>query len=207
MKNIWHKIGGGKNILPVLVFLLLIFTIVQSIILIKLNCAVKQGTIIDEPDKDLNKNLSLNDDFFKHFDSHSWDPMNELQSMRDRMDRMFDDSHNRLRASPFFDEKRYSKDIMPQTNLEEKSDSYIVTMNIPGSDKSEINVDLEDDRLIVSAKTKKSSTDKKDKKFLRMERRTGSFYRALDLPGSVDEGAMDTKYEDGILTIILPKQK
>lgn len=205
MKDIWQKIGG-KNLLPVLVFLLLIFAIVQSITLIKLNCTVKQGTIIDEPNKGVKKNFEPNDEFFKHFDSYNWDPMNELQSMRERMDRMFDDSDNRLRESPFFNENRYSKDIMPQTNLEEKSDSYIVTMNIPGSDKSEIKVDLEDDRLIVSAKTKKNATDKKGRNFLRMERRTGSFYRVLDLPGPVDEGAMDTKYEDGVLTIILPKQ-
>lgn len=207
MKDIKNKLLGHKNILPILVFLLLLFAIVQSIFLIKLNSAAKQGNIIEKQDKNFEKNFDRHDDFFKHFDSQIWDPMEELQSMRERMDRMFDDSHNRLRSSPFFNKELHTNGIMPQTNLEEKDDRYIVTMNIPGSDKAEIKVDLKDDTLVVSAKTKRSSREKKGKNFLRMERRTGSFYRSLDLPGAVDESAMDTKYEDGVLTIVLPKQK
>jgi HSP20 family protein len=124
--------------------------------------------------------------------------------MQERMDRMFNDSYNRFRLSPFFDENKKDT-FLPQTDLIEEDDRYIVKMNIPGSDKAEIQVDVEGDTLTVKAKTQTGQKKKDSDSYLRMERRMGSFQRTLTLPGPVDSGAMETEYEDGVLTIILPK--
>ena len=78
-------------------------------------------------------------------------------------------------------------------------------MNIPGSDKAEIQVDVEGDTLTVKVKTQTGQKKKDSDSYLRMERRMGSFQRTITLPGPVDSGAMETEYEDGVLTIILPK--
>lgn len=197
-----------KNILFLIVFFLLIVSVAHNIFIMRLYKDVKQDNVRLEMgwDKGFQEKFDRQD-FFKPYDFQNWDPLGEFQTMRERMERMFDDSHNRFKLSPFFDEDKQAKGMLPQTNLEEKDDRYIVTMNIPGSDKDEINVELEGDTLTVSAKTKMSSIDKKSKSFLRMERSMGSFQRSVELPGNVDVGAMETKYEDGVLTIVLPKQK
>ena len=80
-------------------------------------------------------------------------------------------------------------------------------MNIPGSEKAEINVDVTDDTLNVRAKIQTNRRNEKGNSWHRMERSMGSFERSLTLPGPVDAGAVKTEYEDGVLTIILPKQK
>lgn len=208
MKNNNNNPFGAKNILFLMVFFLLIVSVAHNIVIMKLYKDVKQDNERLEMGWDNSfKEKFKRQDFFKPYDFQNWDPLGEFQTMRERMERMFDDSHNRFKLSPFFDEEQQTKGMLPQTNLEEKDDRYIVTMNIPGSDKDEINVDLEGDTLTVSAKTKMSSIDKKFKSFLRMERSMGSFQRSVELPEPVDVGAMETKYEDGVLTIVLPKQK
>lgn len=204
MGKIKNFIENKMLLVGLIVFLLLVST-VQSVFLIKLYRTVNQDSPI-EITKDLRKDLDLQDDFFKRFDDQTWNPLEEFQSMRERMDLMFDDSFNRFRLSPFFDEDR--KEIfMPQTDLMEEENRYVLKMNIPGSDKSEIQVDVDGETLTVKAKTQMAKSNKKGDSFLRMERSMGSFQRSIQLPGPVDNSAMETKYEDGVLTIILPRKE
>jgi len=202
--NVYEKITKNKNLLLGLVVLLLCILAVQSFFLIKLYRSVEHGNSVKELSQEFEKEFKLEDDFFKPFDDQAWDPFNEFQNMRERMDRMFNDSYNRFRLSPFFDENKKDT-FLPQTDLIEEDDRYVIKMNIPGSEKAEIQVDVEGDTLTVKAKTQTAKKDKNSDSYLRMERRMGSFQRTLTLPGPVDSGAMETEYEDGVLTIILPK--
>ncbi|MEJ2333717.1 MAG: Hsp20/alpha crystallin family protein [Desulfobulbaceae bacterium] len=202
--SVYEKITNNKNLLLGLVVLLLCVSAVQSFFLIKLYKSVEHDNSAEELSQELEKEFKLEDDFLKPFDDHSWSPFDEFQSMQERMDRMFNDSYNRFRLSPFFDENKKDT-FLPQTDLIEEDDRYIVKMNIPGSDKAEIQVDVEGDTLTVKAKTQTGQKKKDSDSYLRMERRMGSFQRTLTLPGPVDSGAMETEYEDGVLTIILPK--
>lgn len=204
--SFYEKITKNKNLLLGLVVLLLCISAVQSFFLIKLYRSVEHGNSAEKLSQEFDKEFKLEDGFFKPFDDQAWDPFDEFQNMRERMDRMFDDSYNRFKLSPFFDEDNKGKStFLPQTDLIEEDDKYVVKMNIPGSDKAEIQVDVEGDTLTVKAKTQTAQKKKDSDSYLRMERRMGSFQRALTLPGPVDSGAMETKYEDGVLTIILPK--
>ena len=121
---------------------------------------------------------------------------------------MFDDSYNHFRRSPFSDEERIDS-LLPQTDLFEEDDRYVVKMHIPGSERAEIKVDIEGAVLKVKAQTQRSEdqNQKKDEAILRMERSAGAFQRTMQLPGSVDSLLMNTEYKDGMLTIILPKKK
>ena len=204
--SVYEKITNNKNLLLGLVVLLLSVSAVQSFFLIKLYKSVGHDNSAEELSQELEKEFKLQDDFFKPFDDHSWSPFDEFQSMRDRMDRMFNDSYNRFRLSPLFDENKKDS-FLPQTDLIDEDDRYVVKMNIPGSDKAEIQVDVEGETLTVKAKTQTAQKKEDSNSYLRMERRMGSFQRTLTLPGPVDSGAMKTVYEDGVLTIILPKQQ
>lgn len=194
----------NKVFLAGLVVFLLVVLVVQSVFLIKLYHVVDQDSS-EEISRYLGKDLTLQDDSLKHFDDQMWDPFDEFQSMRERMDRMFDDSYNRFRLSPFFNEDR-NETFLPQTDLIEEDGRYVVKMNIPGSDKAEIKVNVDDDTLEVKAKTQTEKGNTEGDSFLRMERSVGSFQRSIQLPGPVDGSAMETKYEDGVFTIILPKR-
>lgn len=79
-------------------------------------------------------------------------------------------------------------------------------MNIPGSTETEIETHIEGNLLTVKAKIQTEENNKKSDKYLKMERSTGIFQRSLQLPGSVESDAMETRYKDGVLTIILPKK-
>lgn len=199
------KNSDHRNIFLGLIIILICISIVQSLFLIKLHRAVDKDTPAQELEKYQGNNLGAGDDFLKRFNLDDWNPHEEFQSMQRHMERMFDDSRNRFKSSPFLD--RYDKpfDFLPQTDIEEKKDRFIVKMNIPGADESEIKVDLQDDILTVTAQTKSSTEDRGKDDFLRMERSIGSFHRSFPLPSPVDEGKMETKYEDGVLTIIIPK--
>ena len=206
MSTFIKNIIENKKILLILVVILLVASTIQSVFLVKLYRAVdRSNNTTVELSETLNGNSGLQKDFFKPFDLQNWDPYEEFQFMRDQMERMFDNSNNRLQLSPFFDEHRSQLGILPQTDLEEQDDRYVVTMNIPGSDKAEINVDLDGTILTVKAKTKSDSSQRNADNFLRMERSMGSFQRTLTLPGPVDASGMKTEYKDGVLTIIVPK--
>ena len=204
MENFKNILGNNKILLP-LIIVLLIVSGIQSVFLIKLYKSVENNTTIANHEDRIDKHFGNQGDILKHFDLNDhWDPFEEFQSMREQMERMFDDSHNRFKLSPFFDDNSNTK-MLPETDLQDEGDHYLVTMNIPGSDETEIKVDLEGDTLIVSAQTKTSHSEKNKNSFLQMERSLGSFQRSMTLPGPIDASGMKTEYEDGVLTIILPK--
>ena len=206
MENVKNILGNSKILLS-LIIVLLIVSGVQSVFLIKLYKSVKQDNNIVNMEYRTDQYLGKQGDIFKDFDfDKQWDPFEEFQAMREKMERMFNESHNRFKLSPFFDDN--SKSIMlPETDLQDEGDHYLVSMNIPGADETEIKVDLKGDTLIVNAQTKMSHSEKNKNSFLRMERSLGSFQRSMTLPGPVDAGGMKTEYENGVITIILPKKQ
>ena len=206
MENVKNLLGNNK-ILISLIIVMLIVSGIQSVFLIKLYKSVEQDNTIVKMEESLDQHFEKQGDIFKHFDlDKQWDPFEEFQAMREQIERMFDNSNNRFKLSPFFDDSSKTK-MLPETDLQDKGDHYIITMNIPGSDETEIKVDFEGDTLIVDAQTKTTHSEKNKSSFLQMERSLGSFQRSMTLPGPVDSGGMRTEYEDGVLTIILPKHK
>ena len=138
---------------------------------------------------------------------YHWDPYEEIQTMREQMDRIFNNFGNRLQMSPFPRTDWDPFSIEPQTDIEETDEQYLVTMNIPGADNSEIQVHLKGNLLSVSASTKRNYEETKDHKYIRMERSMGTIHRAMTLPGPVEARGMGTTYKDGVLTITIPKKK
>ena len=89
--------------------------------------------------------------------------------------------------------------------MTDEGDHYLLEADLPGFEKKDITLDIQNDTLIVRAerKSKVEEKDKKDK-VIRMERSYGSYTRSFDISG-VDADKIKAKYTDGVLRLTLPK--
>ena len=127
-----------------------------------------------------------------------WYPFRELNQIDDTVNRIW----RGISASPGYREG--SEDWNISMDVLQKKDDIIVKASIPGVNIEEVDVSIEDNVLTIRAE-RKPEHDEKDVTYLIQERPTGSFYRALRLPDTVDTSKVESHYENGILTIIMPK--
>lgn len=92
----------------------------------------------------------------------------------------------------------------PFIDLVETDKEVIATVEMPGLDKGDIKINLIEDKLEISAETKHEE-EKKEKGYIYKERRSGSFFRMIHLPSSIDSGNSKASYNNGILQITMPK--
>ncbi|WP_083187384.1 Hsp20/alpha crystallin family protein [Polaribacter vadi] len=95
---------------------------------------------------------------------------------------------------------------LPKVNIKETADVFTVEMAVPGLKKSDFQIDLDNQILSISTEIKKEN-DHKEENYTRREFGYASFKRTFTLPESVDEEKINAKYEDGILSILLPKKE
>ena len=103
----------------------------------------------------------------------------------------------------------FSSDFTPSLDLSETDDAIHVEMDVPGMKADEIDIEITDGVLYVSGehKEEKEETKGNGRKYHRVERRSGSFARAVSLPCGVKEDKVKAEYSDGVLTISAPKSK
>lgn len=92
----------------------------------------------------------------------------------------------------------------PRVDLAETDDSYFIHADVPGLNKEDIEINYQDGTLTVRGERTFEETNE-NRKFVRVERSYGRFYRAFTLPKSVNEGDIQATFEDGVLTIEVPK--
>ncbi len=95
-------------------------------------------------------------------------------------------------------------DSMPSVDMEEKNNSYIVRVDIPGLNKDKIEITVRGEILTIQG-MRESINQEQSGSYYTQERSYGSFSRSLRLPGPVDEGNIKADYQNGVLTITLPK--
>ena len=130
-----------------------------------------------------------------------WDPFRELRRMEETMDRLWR-GLGPTAGGPNSDVENWSIPL----DVIRDGDNVVVKASLPGVKPGDINVTIEDNVLTVSGKTE-SSEERKEGGYLLRERRTGSFFRSVRLPNSVDSNKAATSYESGVLTITLPKME
>jgi HSP20 family protein len=95
---------------------------------------------------------------------------------------------------------------MPQADIEERSDEYEVTMDIPGIDRKDLNVTVKEQLLVVEGERKQERSEEEGNCHL-TERRYGTFKRSFRLPRSADGGRIRAAYDNGVLRISIPKSE
>lgn len=94
----------------------------------------------------------------------------------------------------------------PRLDVSETEKAVEIVVDLPGLEKQDISVALEDNLLTIKGE-RKEEKESKDKRFHTIERRSGSFYRALRLPVEVENEKIEAQFKDGVLTLTLPKNQ
>ncbi len=125
-------------------------------------------------------------------------PSSEIRSLQREIDRMFDS------VLPRGNGDAEQSVWAPRVDLAETDHAYLIYLDVPGMKREDLEVSFQDGSLTVCGERKQLGPEKADS-LVRVERRFGRFYRSFDLPKAVDSTKIEAAYEDGVLTIEVPK--
>lgn len=146
------------------------------------------------------------DDFFNSpFDPNAWNPLDEMQSMQDRINSMFGDAFGRFSESPQFGNIFESENFTPKIDVRDEGDRFVVKIDLPGVDSSNVDVTCEEQQLKISGTMDQLQEEHQDGSLLRRERRSGRFSRTIPLSAPVEADKMETKFDKGVVTVTIPK--
>ena len=93
----------------------------------------------------------------------------------------------------------------PRVDIKEKKGKYEITADLPGVDKDDLSVTLDNGVLTIEASTEEEKTEEEDGKVIRKERRSGKFMRSFNLGADVKESDINAKFKNGVLKLTVPK--
>jgi HSP20 family protein len=127
-----------------------------------------------------------------------WEPFREFPSLREHMDRLFQDNFFRSLGQGAGEEGWFPIDVA------DRDDHIEVKAEVPGLKPDEFNVRVQGDTLTVRGE-KKEESERKEANWVVRERRSGSFARSIRLPATVNAEKSTATYENGVLVLTLPK--
>lgn len=93
---------------------------------------------------------------------------------------------------------------VPRVDVHEEDERFVVDFDLPGMRKEDITIEVEDDVLTVSGERKTGERDEQDQ-LRRRERFHGKFSRSMSFPSDVDPEKINASFQDGVLSISIPK--
>ena len=132
-----------------------------------------------------------------------WEPTREMMTLRDAMDRLFDDAFTRPFSLTRDGGSRWSS---PVIDMYETNNDVVVKAALPGLKADEVQINVTDEILTIKGETKHEE-DRKDKSWHIREHRWGAFERSVRLPTGVISAKARADFENGILTITMPKSE
>ena len=142
------------------------------------------------------------DEMYNMASSQDWDPVEEMGMIQQRMDKMFKDAFKRLSR----EEKELAggkkESFEPNMDLKETKAEYIISMDLPGMNKEEINISLKDHLLTISGE-RKSESKQEGEKFFQEEQNYGFFSRSVNLPDDANLDNINAEYKNGVLKVII----
>jgi len=130
-----------------------------------------------------------------------WDPLVELADVSKHLDRIF----RRFPTRADSDEEALTlADWTPTVDITETDAAYLIKGEIPGVDKADVKVTIENGMITMRGE-RKQEKEEKGKKYHRIERSYGSFMRSFRVPDDVDEAEVKAEFKDGMINVTLPK--
>jgi len=129
-----------------------------------------------------------------------WQPLSELMSLRQAMDRLFEDSFVR----PSRGLVTVGEIAAPALDVYQTSNEVVVKAALPGLKPEDVNIDITGETLTIRGESKAEQEIKKED-YLYKERRYGSFSRSVVLPSGLKTDKAEATMENGILTLTIPK--
>lgn len=106
----------------------------------------------------------------------------------------------------FFPAFRHQTSSMPAVNIREDEKTYNLELAVPGLDKKDLKIDINEDLLTISSESK-HETEESTNGYKKKEFSYSSFSRNFYIPENVNREKIEASYKDGVLTVGLPKQK
>ena len=128
-----------------------------------------------------------------------WPTLNRWSNLRDEIDTLFDLSLPALSSG----QAQLFNGWTPALDLYQDNDKVVAVVELPGMQKDQIELSLQDGILTISGERKEENAN--GDKAARTERFSGKFRRSISLPTRVDANAVSASYKEGILTVTLPK--
>lgn len=126
-----------------------------------------------------------------------WEPVREMMTLREAMDRLFDDAFTRPISLS-------GGSALPAIDLYQNANEVVVKASLPGLKAEDVQISVTADVLTLRGEFKQDN-EQKEKTYHIREHRYGSFERSLALPTDVQTDKAQANFENGILTITLPK--
>ena len=131
-----------------------------------------------------------------------WHPVHNLSSEFVNMQREIDRMFSAFRGGVADDGNGSA--WLPAVDVVENDGSFVLRAELPGVNKDEVKITVQNDILTIKGE-KKSETETKENQYSRIERSYGSFQRSFTLPHTVKSDKIEASYENGILTVTVPK--
>lgn len=132
-----------------------------------------------------------------------WEPFRDLMTLQDRMNRLFEESVGRFRAT---DESLDAGAWSPAVDIYETEQDIVLKAELPEVNLKDIDIRLENNTLTLKGERKFERETQKEN-YHRVERSYGMFSRSFTLPSTVDQEKIKADYKDGILKVTLPKKE
>lgn len=126
-----------------------------------------------------------------------WEPVREMMTLREAMDRLFDDAFTRPISLS-------GGSVVPAIDLYQNDDEVFVKAALPGLKADDVQISVTADVLTLRGEFKQETEQKKTTYHIR-EQRFGSFERTVMLPTDVQSDKAKADFENGVLTVTLPK--
>ena len=131
-----------------------------------------------------------------------WEPYREMLSLRDAMNRLFEESF--LRPGSFGME---TTPMNAPLDVYETESEVVLKAAVPGMKPEDLDVSITGDVLTIKGEYKQEPDAEKTRNYIRQERRYGSFSRTLTLPTAIDANNVTATFENGVLTLEMPKKE
>jgi HSP20 family protein len=129
-----------------------------------------------------------------------WDPLRDLLSIQDRMNRLFEQTLSRSRP----DEGITASTWSPAVDIYETPETIIMKADLPGLSREDIEIQIRENTLTLRGE-RRFAKDVQQENYLRIERAYGTFQRNFTLPATVQQNKIRAVFRDGVLELSLPK--
>ena len=129
-----------------------------------------------------------------------WDPFRDLVSIQDELNRLFGRTFTEGQSM----RPAASGSWMPAMDVFETDETIVAKLELPGIEPGDVDVSVEDSTLTVAG-TREFASETNEESYHRVERRYGSFTRAITLPQTADVERVNASFDKGVLTIEVPK--
>ena len=132
-----------------------------------------------------------------------WEPFRDLVTTQDRFNQLFNDTF----ARAFGDQHDAAQQAwVPAVDIYETGDNLVLKAELPGINPEDVEIRVEDNTLYLKGE-RKFEKEVKEENLHRVERSYGTFMRNFALPNSIDADKVKAEYENGILTLTMPKRE